>query len=234
VVIDIFYNHAECRLWTPWIKKIGTLGMEMHNLFAIVCVALLMLIESASAQRGHPERTYSLTVSRHPNVELSDATVDEILAEASKTLKTCNVTFRREGVVRELPADTPSIIKSSSDRDAVHSQDGDIKVVKEIGFCRIKLAHRGCAWDPVPEKNMPQKKSMIVTEPRNAKLSGLVWAHEFGHRTGLWHRNGKRALMSPCPLKSGDVQITQIECDCFRGGPGSCKPKEPNPAKTCG
>ena len=54
----------------------------MRTIIAIACLGLLLWVEPAGAQK-----TYSLTVSRHPDVALSAADVDKILADASKMLQ---------------------------------------------------------------------------------------------------------------------------------------------------
>src|SRR4051794_31716118 len=180
----------------------------MHNLFAIVCIALLMLIGPAGAQRTNTERiTYSLTISHHPDIKLNAEAVDKILVEATNVLKTCNVAFTRKGALRAFVSpNAPPAIESEDDRDAVHREHFDVKIVNFIGFCRESAAggYRGCAWDPSPKGNEPQKRSMIVKrdvfDRDHAKLGGMIFVHEFGHRTGLWHRDGKNALMSPCTL----------------------------------
>jgi hypothetical protein len=204
----------------------------MRILFAIVCLSLLMVVDPASAQRT---TTYSLTISHHRELKLSAPLVDEILVEASNVLKTCNVSFRRKGEVGVF-ADAPLRIESPDDRDDVHKEPFDVKVVEFIGFCRIETGHRGCAWDPPSGEKEPRKRSMIIKRDvfnrEDAKLGGIIFAHEFGHRTGLWHRNVKNALMSPCTLEHDDVQVTDKECACFRGGPGFCKDDpEPKPKK---
>jgi hypothetical protein len=56
--------------------------MTMRTIIAIACLGLLLWVEPAGAQK-----TYSLTVSRHPDVALSAADVDKILADASKMLQ---------------------------------------------------------------------------------------------------------------------------------------------------
>jgi hypothetical protein len=223
--------------------------MEMHNLIAIVCLVLLILLDTASAQRANPERiTYLLTISHHPDIKnLSAEAVDKILIEASNVLKTCNVAFKRKGVLRAFGSDKPTdVIKplnkigNEDDRDIVHGEQFDVKIVQFIGFCRESASggYRGCAWDPSPGGSEPQKRSMIIKRAifnqRQALLGGVIFAHEFGHRTGLWHRDGENVLMSPCVLEPDDVQIDPgHECDCFRKGPGGCSKPEPNPPAAC-
>jgi hypothetical protein len=207
--------------------------MNMQIIIAIVCLGLLIWVEPASAQRS---KTHSLTVGRHENVALRAEEVDKILAEASKVLRKCNVILKRKGSVRPFASsETPEVIETDAHRDAVHSEDFDIKIVKTIGFCRVEGGHAGCAWDPPLSgpHSLPQRRSIIVKLQKDAKDSGRLWAHEFGHRTGLWHRGTKTALMTPCPLESRHVQITRKECECFLGGPGFCKDPEPTRPAQC-
>ena len=56
--------------------------MKMRTTIASVCLGLLMWTQSASAQS-----TYSLTVSHHKDIALSEDEVDKILADASKVLQ---------------------------------------------------------------------------------------------------------------------------------------------------
>jgi hypothetical protein len=215
---------------------------KLRGVIAIAWLALLILPEPASAQV-----TYPLVVSRHPSVQFSEDQVDSILAAASKMLQkvdrpqaqACNVTFKRSGPIRTFASpNTPAVITNAKDRDAVHRENFDssvvnIKIVDQILFCRRvrgisgQGVFRGCSW---PE----DFRSIIVTV--SAKQPELVWPHEFGHQTGLWHREDDAShtvLMSPCPLRASNVQVTQDECDCLQKGPGGCHPPEPNPRATC-
>jgi hypothetical protein len=198
-----------------------------------VCLGLQMWAEPASAQVTH-----GLTVGHHRDIALSDGEVDEILAEASKILKnnSCNVTFERKGIVQPFtsPA-TPKDITSESERDAVHREPFDVKVVMSIGFCRGEGKYAGCAWDPLPGGSEPRRQSMIVVHRPEAvrnlhakvEILGILWAHEFGHRTGLWHRDERNALMTVCPLERKQEAVDSRECGCFIAGPGSCRTPEP-------
>jgi len=194
--------------------------MNVRTFVAFACVGLLLGVEAASAESA----SYSLTVKRHKSVVLTADDVDRILRDASALLKrkdgandvACNVTFKRNGPVETFESnDTPVIIKTAADRDAVHREKADVKVVKEIDFCIVKGSYEGCTWPP--ELGV---KSMIVTHPGASR--GIVWAHEFGHRTGLRHRNEPKALMSFCDLRRNQVNVNRDECDCFLKGPGEC------------
>jgi hypothetical protein len=208
-----------------------------HAIGAIACLALLM-----SSHRAGAQATYSLAVSRHPSVPFSEQQVDDILAAASKMLQktgkphgvACNVTLKRSGSIQVFTSpNTPAIINTERDRDAVHRENFDssivnFKIVKAILFCKPGAGvFRGCSW---PE----DFRSIIVTA--DAKLPEFVWPHEFGHQTGLWHRKdgNAQAMMSPCPLKRSNVEVTRSECDCLLAGPAGCKTPEPNPPVACG
>ena len=183
--------------------------------------------------------THSLSVGRHHSVEFSEQRVDSILAAASKVMHDAGsrVTFKRTGPINTFASpDTPAIIKNQAERDAVHQvrfePEGvvSVKIVERIEFCRPnfgKTLFNGCSW--------PRHfRSMIVIADPKPNVPELVWLHEFGHQTGLWHRRpDELALMSPCPLKPGNVQLTEHECKCFREGPGAFRIPEPDPPVTC-
>jgi hypothetical protein len=203
---------------------------QMQIIIAVVCLALLAWINPASAQVTH-----LLRVSRHPTVQFSEQQVDRILADASKRLqKSCNVTLQRVGSVHDLPPNLPAEIRNQSDRDAVHSANPDfdpnvisVKIVKKIKFCRPQQGNNflGCSW--------PHSFHSIIVVA-DQKFPRLVWPHEFGHHTGLWHRKPLQdALMSPCTLNAHSVRVTQYECNCLVRGPRGCEAPEPQPPVAC-
>lgn len=187
----------------------------------------------------HEQKTHLLSVGRHHSVSFSEEKVDNILAAASKILQdaACHVTLQRIGPVDTFGSpNTPAIIKNQSDRDEVHKlrfhPDAvvSVKIVERIEFCRPnfkKILFNGCSW--------PRHfRSMIVIAEPKPHVPALVWLHEFGHQTGLWHRRpDDLAVMSPCPLQSTNVQLSEHECHCFRIGPGAFKTPEPEPPATC-
>ena len=188
----------------------------------------------------HAQITHLLSVGRHYSVPFSDEKVDQILAAASKVLDDigCHVALKRIGPVHTFRApNTPAIINNQTERDEVHKlrfkPDGavSVKIVERIEFCRPnfgKALFNGCSW-PRHFRSM-----LVVAEPK-PQVPELVWLHEFGHQTGLWHRRPDDvALMSPCPLTPANLQLTADECKCFRKGPGAFKTPEPDPPVTCG
>jgi hypothetical protein len=229
-------------------QNLTTLKMKMQIIMAVLSLALLMWAETASAQK-----TYSASVSVHHTLpELTADQVKKILTDASKLLQKdprhsetdddvkCNVTFTLKGAVGTFGAeDTPAIV-GRSDLDAVHrvrsGADGDfhVKVVNKIlNFCRFpgSAGFNGCAFPP-------NFRSIIVVHPKmhidrlGRPLATFpdhrLWAHEFGHLTGLGHRDDLRALMTSCPLDEqfselpddAQVQVTRDECSCLQWGPG--------------
>lgn len=217
----------------------------MQMIMAILSLALLILVDEASAQN-----TYSVSVSRHASVPaMSEADVGKILEDASKMLQkdsvsngdadvACNVTFSLTGPVRTFgSADTPTNIVDEQERDAVHKVDSDVagvdfhvKIVEKIMFCRPNLTgpFSGCAF-PTDFRSIivvhPSKHRVVPPEPLKFP-DHLLWAHEFGHLTGLGHRHSKCALMTSCPVVRlapvTRVQVNKEECRCLLGGLGFC------------
>jgi hypothetical protein len=232
----------------------------MRTIAAILAVAVLMWVEAAGAQT-----TYRLSVSVHHALPtLSQQEVKRILTRASKMLQknshhnddddfACNVTFTLKGAVRPFPRpDTPEVPPDTSDVvdqnniDAVHRVDSNVrgvdfrvKIVKEIRFCRPDLPDpdgpfEGCSFSP------PDFRSMILVHPKLHTVSNfpdhLLWAHEFGHLTGLGHRRDpferdRFALMTPCSLAEFSglpgtrILVNRAECSRLRSGPGAQPPE---------
>jgi hypothetical protein len=225
--------------------------MLMKLFLVVISVALLLWVEGVAA------RTYTLSVSRHRDAPaLSDDDVRRILDQASKMLTknpseskppnsvACDVTFVLKGPVRTFgSADAPALVDEGH-VDAVHRVDSDIrdvdfhvKVVDKItNFCRIRnpSGFNGCSFPP-------EFHSIIVVHPKMhtdpSDPSGpplpkfpdhLLWAHEFGHLTGLGHRDAPQALMTPCSLAEFSnlsdalVEVSEHECQCLHSGLNSC------------
>ena len=194
---------------------------------AILLLSLLVWVEPASAQAesASAQKVYSLTVSIHAGVTspLPPEKVEQILEKASDILRNdnnqnCNVKFELKGPIHPFTSGSARITDAST-LEAVHRVPADVKVVQRIDFCVGQPPFFGCAWRP--ER---RRKTVIVTVDALGfpGLLPVVWAHEFGHTTGLPHRNDVEdlALMRPT-IKAFHTKINSDECRRFRAGPPS-------------
>ena len=192
----------------------------MRVIVAVVCLGLLLWTGPAAAQNTRPPNTHLLTVSKHESINLTEPQVRNILERVSKLLKDndCDVGFKLDGSIGKFAPSTPKIINNADDLEAVHRESAHVKVVEKINFCKGRAGNfLGCAWRPGG-----RPKTMIVTKVEPT-LSDIVWAHEFGHTTGLEHRRGADALMTSGQLYYNTVEIKRpAECRCFRLGQGCC------------
>jgi hypothetical protein len=194
----------------------------MQAIVALLCLGALLWAGPAAAQK-----TYSLTVSRHESVRLTDSQARAILRGMTKLLRNapnrCNVTFKLAGPVKTFASRrTPGVIQNSRHLDAVAREAGDVKVVKDIQFCRRNQEPKdGCTWPP------RARTSMLVTQNPGVapRVRHILWAHEFGHRAGLEHVKESDRLMTSCSLQTTAGLITEQECKCFLKGPrpNSCR-----------
>jgi hypothetical protein len=196
----------------------------------ILLVGLLFWVEPTSAQEvrsSNAQKVYSLTVSIHEGLHLTEQSTEEILDRASNLLQRngCNVTFKFKGPVQTFTAQP---ITDASTLDVVHQVPADIKVVPRINFCAAGFkpeGYLGCAWRP---EDRP--RTVIVTPPAlGVGRDPMLWAHEFGHTTGLPHRNDEhnQALMTPCPIEPFNWKIDEVECGHFLAGPAQSYPGDP-------
>jgi hypothetical protein len=214
----------------------------------LLSIAGLMRADTASAQS-----TYSASVSRHRDVPaIGEPEAKSILAKASQMLKkdpghnddedvACDVKLTLTGPVRTFSLAGGAVVDQNNIED-VHDIDskvtGDfhIKLVKEIHFCRPDVPHHpndkydGCSY------RMRNARSIIAVHPKLHKdrdgnsvpnyPDHLLWAHEFGHLTGLGHRQDQGvALMTACSVagfKIPDtcVRVSRPECNSMLQGPG--------------
>jgi hypothetical protein len=229
--------------------------MTMRIIAGVLSLAVLMWVEAATAQKS----TYLLSVSRHRDAPpLSDGEVKRILADASRMLQknprhnddddvVCNVTFTLKGSVGTFASpDTPVV--DSDNITAVHRVDSNVagvdfrvKVVKQINFCRPDLPAQpfvGCSFSEPDFRSMILVHPKLHTDPQGRILRNypdhLLWAHEFGHLTGLGHRDDDPlALMTRCPLNmqffnvsDAGVRVNSQECRRLLAGPG-VRPPDP-------
>jgi len=197
---------------------------------AIWLLGLLAWVGPASAQdvKIHPLSVSIHTALVHPALTQQD--IEEIFAKASELLQKepnyCKVGFKLKGPIGRftVPSSTnDGSINTEDDLEAVHSVVADVKIVPKINFCINGPEHGllGCAWRP-----HDRPKTVIVSaEMHRFRLEHIPFAHEFGHVTGLLHRQDVKALMTPCGLNSDKYQINPDECWHFRAGPTTHYPQ---------
>jgi len=206
----------------------------MRTVIGFICLALLLWVERASATE------WPLTVSVHQQVlnELTPQVVKRRLEEATRSAPTlptsepngCNVRFKVDGPVRPFASPTtPKDINGPADLEAVHRETAHVKIVRQINYCWGSPPWLGCAWR---DGNRP--KTMIISaQGLQVGFKHILWAHEFGHTTGLPHRRGDDPLMTPCALSYITININAQECQCFRAGPGGACASMPDPHVLC-
>ncbi len=159
-----------------------------------------------------------ISVARHPDVSLTDAEARQIFASFSKVVNkadsAADVACIGEVAGQSLPAfyvldgpvqtyTGPAVINGSADFLALLQQPGYAKVVSAINWCGDFGPNIiGCA--PIPGNT-------FVVVRHTSALEGVLWAHEFGHSTGLVHRNDAGALMRSS-LGVDHRNITLAEC----------------------
>lgn len=198
----------------------------MGRCSAIVSLGLALWTGPAGAQ---DVIVHKLTVAIHPAVRarLAQEDIEGILKHASRFLQdnNCKVGFELDGPVTTFKS--PADIQNADDLEAVHSVPADVKIVQSITFCVGQIDKEGflgCAWRPEG-----RQKTVVVSITGSLPKMGIasrVWAHEFGHTTGLLHRyqTGNFSLMTPCEIQAYSAQINQDECNHFRAGPVSSYP----------
>jgi len=192
---------------------------------------------------------YTFKISAAPSLlpKLNPKKIDKVLAAASRLLTTrnrCPVTFKLDypNPIMPLPEGTPTQIGSEDQLEAVHRVTAcgstancyDVKIVERISFCKTaKPGYVGCAWR---HPGYGRKTVIMTYTASTAGIRHIAWAHEFGHTTGLQHRDDSSgALMTQCAMDGRTVQVTPDECNCFRAGPGNnlAECSKPDPNLTC-
>jgi hypothetical protein len=188
---------------------------------AILLLGLLLLVDPASADKL---KIYPLTVSIHAEVNpppTPDA-IEQVLKLASDLLQqapnSCGVGFKLRGPITTFTS-APASINDAAALEAVHRVPADVKIVKEVNFCINGPQNGlvGCSWRP----NGRPKTVIVTTRMMGVGIEPVLFAHEFGHVTGLLHRNDAdgEALMTPCGLEAFNRHVNKDECRHFRAGP---------------
>ncbi len=204
---------ASEHIWTT--RVIG--GLRLGSSTALGSFLLMLPLVAASAAS-----TFSLDISRHNTVATTNQQADSILDDASQVLKVdddgvpgildvpCDVTLNRSGSVSVFSTNAPATINSDSQLEKVFAEPAFIKVVKAINWCDGAGSVDGCTTN--------NSRTMIVVARAPGPETAVLWAHEFGHATGLNHRAGDRLVMNP--TFDGTYRfINDTECTSYLKGP---------------
>src|SRR5262249_37643885 len=186
---------------------------KMQTIIATVCIALLLWIDPASAEEHSLRiRVHSdVLMLNHINLQQLTDNIDSILRNASVRLKAmdqgkCNVTLKRDGRIDTFGSSpsVPSVIRGPDDLEAVQNVPGHVKIVGAILSCIGPTPENGfvgCSFRANPHL----RRTMIVNAGLGENERPNIWAHEFGHTTGLNHRRGRgpnhTGRLTPLALK---------------------------------
>lgn len=165
-------------------------------------------------------RQHDLDYVNHVDVDdpITDAEVDALLAFATADFGKANSSGDTAcciQLVRTLPGglfgsagDGLDVIDDQSDLNAVMGYEPTrVKVVDYIGYCS------GPGMNIIGCGNTPGD-SIVVVRRSAVSLEGKLWAHEFGHNTGLGHHPEVGYVMYS-PLTVVNNKLADYECNRF-------------------
>lgn len=165
--------------------------------------------------------TTPLTYANHVDVvdPMTDARLDEVLALSSLRIgrqdftgdTACCVTFQRAapGGTFGTPGDGLDTIDDVTELStALSDPSGRMKVVRAINWCGGAGTNIiGCGYTP-------GYGAAVVRWSGNLGGEAVVWAHEYGHNTGMVHATSSRDIMSPS-TDGTDDGLSQSECSTY-------------------
>ena len=120
----------------------------------------------------------------------------------------CNVELRRAGNVGVFSV-TDGSLDTPVELATVFALPGNIKVVDDVNWCanQFNSSYIGCGQTPGPS---------FITERFTASQEGILWAHEYGHNTGLPHNPNINFVMY-FSIGSNRLRVTNTECTSYGG-----------------
>jgi len=163
------------------------------------------------------------TYANHVDTDskIADDRVDDLLASAGLVMATdstagslvdvaCCIQLQRvgAGVSFGSSGDGLDVITTSSEISQVLSNTvARFKVVDSIQYCGGPGSNIiGCGYAP--------GDGIAVVRLSSLTSEGLLWAHEFGHNTGLGHNPSGGYIMSPS-LGGGNTRLLGYECNSY-------------------
>ncbi|MHC4321595.1 MAG: zinc-dependent metalloprotease family protein, partial [Planctomycetota bacterium] len=204
----IFYNFdGEAGNGT---RKSSTLGIEMSGTVSPAFDGThLQVNNSLLDYANHVDVTNPMTDTRLDDI-LADASLRMGRADFSEDVACC-AGIERTGTEKEFgtEGDDLDVIDNNSELSQVlNDNTARVKIVKEINYCGGSGTNIiGCAWIG--------GNGMAVVRRTNLGQEGVLWAHEYGHNTGLQHNTTGNSYIMYGTLSSTNKALTQPECDNF-------------------
>jgi len=163
---------------------------------------------------------HDLTYSNHvdTNSKITDSQVDALLDDISLVMArqdvvsdvACCVVLGRTqpGQTFGSPGDGRDIITSSGEMSLVlNNSSGRIKVVDLITWCGSNGSNIiGCGATP--------GNGIALVRISGVASEGKLWAHEFGHNTGLFHAASGGFIMSPS-ISASNTRLSTNDCNRY-------------------
>jgi hypothetical protein len=161
-----------------------------------------------------------LTFANHVDVggPMTDSRLDSLLEEATLRMGraefaedvACCSTLSRSGTAGTFGSsgDGLDTVDNESELSQVfNAGSARVKIVRSIGWCGGDGANIvGCASTP--------GSRMVVVRMGGLAQEAILWAHEYGHNTGLGHVQDSRYIMYGVNTGSNHA-LDQSECDTF-------------------
>jgi hypothetical protein len=194
--------------------------MSKCHLF-LACVLMLSCRTGVHSAASPRLVKAPLTVDAHRNVKITADQVSTYLAIGSYILQTIDppqgddvatpIEFNLNRSLGHFSTGDGNV-NGPGELQQLFAMPGDAHIVNVLAYCKgTKGGVLGCT--------NPYGPMVIFSDPYNAwsdKAKGVLWAHEYGHKQLLKHRNTATAVMAKA-IDEGHTNVTPCERDHYLG-----------------
>jgi hypothetical protein len=202
-------------------KNVGTL------VIGLVSVTLL----PSTAKAEWLAYLTKMRVGVHADVDTwpSGATLDSNFENASDALQVdsgtgdvaCDVTLERDSYYWFDDGGSTDIVDTQTEypNTQTNASHAYLNIVTEINWCGASVTLDGCAWS----NSGLEKPFLVNAETTEEAVGGILFAHEFGHTTGLSHDFSSSLKIMYTPFSTTSTRVTSSQCTGFRNVfPATC------------